>query len=109
MPTRAPRRCTRMGCKGGYPCKRHSGPRVPRPTRQQLGYDEEWVKVISPGYLADHPMCEGCGYRRSRHTDHIDGDTSNREPENLQALCIPCHSRKTYDHDGSFGRPRTQR
>lgn len=54
-------------------------------------------------------MCEHCKRRRSRHTDHIDGDTSNREPYNLQALCRHCHGKKTVAHDGGFGRPRTQR
>lgn len=108
MPTRALRRCTRQGCPGGSPCRRHNPPRPPRPTRQELGYTNEWL-AVSEAYRKDHPMCEHCKRRRSRHTDHIDGDVSNWELWNLQALCIPCHGRKTVAHDGGFGNPRTQR
>ncbi|MEU7617201.1 HNH endonuclease signature motif containing protein [Micromonospora rifamycinica] len=105
MPTRAPRRCTRPGCPGGQACARH---RRPRPTRQELGYDEDWLR-ISAEFLAAHPWCQGCKKRSSKHTDHIDGDTSNREEWNLQALCRRCHGLKTVQHDGGFGRPRTPR
>jgi 5-methylcytosine-specific restriction protein A len=110
MPTRAPRRCTRPGCPGGQACNRH---RRPRPSRQRLGYDAQWLE-ISAAYLEDHPYCQarGCpgrGRRRSRHVDHIDGDVANREEWNLQALCIPCHSSKTVAHDGGLGRPKTPR
>lgn len=27
--------------------------------------------------------------------DHIDGDSHNNEPSNLQCLCLRCHSAKT--------------
>lgn len=110
MPTRAPRRCTRAGCPNRAPCPRHQAPkpRAKRPTRQQLGYDEDWLRE-SEAYRAAHQICEGCGRRPSAHTDHIDGDRTNNTWANYQALCVPCHSRKTVRHDGGFGRPRTPR
>lgn len=109
MPTRAPKRCTRPGCQREQGTHQHQAPKPPRPTRQELGYDEEWL-AISAAYLAEHPECEvrWCT-RESRHVDHIDGDTSNREEWNLQALCVQHHSRKTVQHDGGFGRPKTRR
>jgi len=108
VPTRAPRRCTRTGCPNGADCTLH---RRPRPTRQELGYDAEWL-AISKAYLAEHPWCESGRHKRwarARHVDHIDGDRTNREEWNLQALCVPCHSSKTVLYDGGFGRPRTVR
>jgi hypothetical protein len=36
--------------------------------------------------------------------DHIDGNTGNNHPDNLNSLCHSCHSKKTAAHDGSFGR-----
>lgn len=106
MPTRAPRRCTRAGCAELIPCPRHARPARPRPTRQQLGYDTEWLR-ISADYRRRHPWCEDCGTRPSEHTDHIDGDVTNRDESNLAALCVPCHSRKTVELDGGFGnKPR---
>lgn len=109
MPSRAPRRCTRAGCPNPAGCARHQAPRKPRPTRQELGYDEEWLR-ISAAYLAEHPQCGARHCKRgSKHVDHIDGDVTNREPWNLQALCLRHHGRKTVQHDGGFGRPRTER
>lgn len=36
----------------------------------------------------------------AREVDHIDNDPSNNELDNLQALCTPCHSRKTQQDMG---------
>ncbi len=106
MPIRAPRRCTRAGCPGGIACSRH---RRKRKSSAELGYDREW-RSDSERYRDEHPWCETPGCRRpSAHTDHIDGDRANNQRSNWQALCIPCHSRKTAEHDGGFGRPRTAR
>lgn len=105
VPERARRRCTRPGCPGDSTCTTH---RRPRPSPRELGYDPEWDE-LSRDFLRRHPWCQGCKRRGSRHTDHIDGDRTNREEWNLQALCIPCHSSKTVAHDGGFGRPRTPR
>lgn len=34
-------------------------------------------------------------FKNKHQIDHIDGDHSNNHPENLQRLCISCHSTKT--------------
>lgn len=37
------------------------------------------------------PICQRCGVAWSRHMHHRDRNTSNRRPENLEALCERCH------------------
>ncbi|HVK25466.1 MAG TPA: hypothetical protein VM677_29255 [Actinokineospora sp.] len=118
MPTRAPRRCTMTGCPGAAEfygrCVTHRQERPrpkaqPRPSSTEQGYDYQWRKR-SETYRRLHPWCEvtGCG-DRSAHTDHVDGDNTNWERDNLQALCHSHHSSKTARHDGGFGNPRTPR
>ncbi|MFG1873377.1 HNH endonuclease signature motif containing protein [Sphaerisporangium sp. NPDC049003] len=117
MPTRAPRRCTAAGCGEDSEfdgrCARHRHPTrrgkaQPRPSSHAQGYDRAW-RVISERARAEEPWCAtGCG-APSEHVDHIDGDKTNNVRSNLQALCRPCHSRKTVLHDGGFGNERTPR
>lgn len=118
MPTRARRRCTASGCPDWAThdgrCQRHHIPRPkpkgkPRPSSSALGYTYAWRKK-SESYRKRHPWCEapGCG-QRSAATDHIDGDNTNWEEDNLQALCWPHHSTKTAKHDGGFGNTKTIR
>lgn len=118
MPTRARRKCTASGCPewAGVTgrCERHVIPRPrprakPRPSSTALGYDYRWRKT-SEAYLKRHKHCVVLGCTNaSEHTDHIDGDNTNWEPHNLQALCKSHHSQKTARHDGGFGNPRTPR
>ncbi|MEV0586338.1 HNH endonuclease signature motif containing protein [Nonomuraea sp. NPDC050310] len=117
MPKRAPRRCTAAGCPnhatdGRCPQHRHPPRRTqgkPRPSSYQQGYDAAWAE-LSKRIRRQRPICETprCS-EPSKHVDHIDGDNTNNEEWNLQALCHPCHSRKTAKHDGGFGNPRTPR
>jgi 5-methylcytosine-specific restriction protein A len=121
VPTRARRRCTASGCpRWAEPeqgrCNRpeHQLPKrkpapTPRPSPTELGYDHKWT-LKSRAYRRDHPECEvtSCT-KRSACTDHVDGDRSNWEDTNLQALCWPHHSAKTARHDGGFGNRRTPR
>ena len=66
-------------------------------------YNHPHWKRISKAFLKAHPLCIMCLAKRiitpSKHTDHING-FENREQffnwNNLQALCIPCHSKKTH-------------
>ena len=59
-------------------------------------------KRLSKAFLKAHPLCMMCLAKRiitpSRHADHINGFKSRSQffdISNLQALCIPCHSKKT--------------
>src|SRR3954469_6608676 len=43
--------------------------------------------------------CERCGFKGEPcqlDRDHIDGDRSNHEPENIQTLCANCHRLKSF-------------
>jgi hypothetical protein len=46
--------------------------------------------------------CEACGFVPEipfqLDVDHIDGNNSNNDPENLQTLCANCHRLKTYQN-----------
>lgn len=51
-----------------------------------------------------HPLCVcGC-FKPSTTVDHIDGDAFNNEMNNLTGMTAACHSRKTAQRDGGFGR-----
>jgi 5-methylcytosine-specific restriction enzyme A len=80
-----------------------------RPSSTQQGYNALWA-MLSLRVRTEEPICRTprCG-RASEHTDHIDGDRTNWERWNLQALCRPCHSSKTARHDGGFGNKKTAR
>lgn len=71
-----------------------------RPSSGQRGYNSYWRK-LRQRVLNDQPLCEHC-LKENRITsatevDHIiplrHGGTN--DISNLQALCKPCHSRKT--------------
>ena len=36
--------------------------------------------------------CEACGWAKSLHVHHCDGDPQNNDPANLQTLCTHCHN-----------------
>jgi 5-methylcytosine-specific restriction protein A len=59
-------------------------------------YDYRWDKFRA-WYVSLHPMCAHCG-RGASEVDHITplskGGT-HYDPDNSQALCKSCHSRKT--------------
>ncbi|MGW0628898.1 HNH endonuclease [Streptomyces sp. NPDC002758] len=69
---------------------------------------------LSTAYLRDHPLCESerCSAipaplrPAARQVDHIDALALKGprawDPDNWQALCVPCHSRKTAGE--TFGR-----
>jgi 5-methylcytosine-specific restriction endonuclease McrA len=48
-------------------------------------------------FRKDH--CEKCGSKEKLNIDHIDGDTSNNDIDNLMTLCQPCHVMKTTAYD----------
>lgn len=61
-------------------------------------YDRQRWHRVRARELARDPVCEGCEEQASMHVDHItplDQGGAPYDPENLQALCIPCHNEKT--------------
>ena len=69
----------------------------------QRGYGFRWRKLRRM-VLASEPLCRVCG-APATEVDHIlalarGGDDAM---DNLQALCRPCHSRKTVREDGAWG------
>lgn len=66
-----------------------------RQGRRDLNTGSKAWRSIRIGILQrDRYTCRDCG-RFGGHVDHIDGDNANHSADNLQTLCLPCHSRKT--------------
>lgn len=121
MPTRAPRACPRCGNKIiGRRCAtcaaRWQAKQANRPDPYKT--DTRWTR-LSAAYRKQHPYCESDRHLRlpdhlrprSEIVDHIDGlgldGPRAYDWHNLQGLCRRCHARKTAQHDGGYGRPRT--
>lgn len=49
--------------------------------------------------------CERCGTGPPFEVHHKDGDRGNNDPENLEALCPPCH---LAEHDRLKDRPKAR-
>jgi 5-methylcytosine-specific restriction enzyme A len=91
-------------------------PSIPKPTNRwptaaQRGYGSAWQRARA-AFLRQHSQCAACA-RRGRVTAATVVD--HREPHKgdpvkfwdttrWQALCKPCHDRKTATQDGGFGR-----
>ncbi|MHB8303615.1 MAG: HNH endonuclease [Acidobacteriaceae bacterium] len=82
------------------------------------GYGARWQKT-SRAYLAAHPLCvDPYQAHRARavaatQTDHIVPHRGDMQlfwnHDNWQPLCAQCHSRKTAEEDGGFGRTYAKR
>mgnify|MGYP001149970312 CR=1 FL=1 len=81
-----------------------------RESSTQRGYSYKWQQARK-GFLAKHPLCAECG-RQGRiaaatDLDHIIPHKGDKDAfwarSNWQALCHPCHSRKTATEDGGWG------
>lgn len=106
MPTKAPRHRTPQ--PPGI--VKHE---VKRPSSHARGYDKAWQRMAQR-FRHEHPYCaDPFGHHGGRrvlgqHVDHIvalaRGGTN--DGSNLQSLCHACHSRKTIEYDGGFGRPK---
>lgn len=116
MPARALRPCPHPGCSrltraGRCDAHRYVGPAHQRKKGERRVYDTRlWRDHIRPAKLGRSPLCEDCEERGlivvATDVDHVDGDSSNCDDENLRSRCHPCHSRKTALHDGGFGNAR---
>lgn len=84
---------------------------MPRETASQRGYDSRWQKARI-GWLRSHPLCVHCEreglVRAATDVDHIKPHKGDKvlfwDNSNWMSLCHSCHSRKTANEDGGFGR-----
>lgn len=83
-------------------------PSAKRESSHARGYDARWRKARLI-YLRYHPLCVACAPRvvAANEVDHIVPHRGDQElfwdQDNWQALCKPCHSKKTANEDGGFG------
>ena len=118
MPHKPKHPCAHPGCPELVPygekyCEKHKGmhPEEVR-SASSRGYGSRWNKARKM-YLAAHPLCEQClkegRYTKATVVDHIKPHRGNPElfwnPDNWQALCKPCHDKKTgrYDSKPEYG------
>lgn len=115
MPSKPLSPCPAAGCPkrvvpGEKRCADHALPARAyyddrRGTSAQRGYGATWRKLRLL-ILHRDPLCKACGAAASAEVDHVVpkrlGGTDAEE--NLQGLCKPCHSVKTANGDGGFGR-----
>jgi 5-methylcytosine-specific restriction protein A len=62
-------------------------------------------------HLRAHPLCEDCKKLGlivpAKEVDHIDGNSSNNDPDNHRSLCKSHHSAKTCRENKGFGRTKS--
>lgn len=55
---------------------------------------ETYLRIYLESHGVEKLVCERCGYAEFEcgiDIHHLDGNHSNNEPNNLSALCAPCH------------------
>lgn len=62
-----------------------------RLTTKERGYDNRH-RQIRAVLIKQYPVCQICQDKFSAHLHHIDGNTKNIDPTNLQMVCQKCHS-----------------
>lgn len=109
MPRKARKPCKHPGCPRlteELYCEEHKPLHPDRPPRESRGYTVKWRKARDV-YLRKHPLCVKCfaegRFVKATVVDHIiphRGDQHLMWAEsNWQALCKPCHDRKTWTED----------
>ena len=109
MPKKALKPCKHPGCprltEGAY-CDEHKPLHPDRPSAAKRGYGSKWQR-LSKAYLRRHPLCVRCKaqgrFTTATVVDHIIPYRGNPhlmwDESNWQALCKPCHDRKTGNED----------
>ena len=107
MPKKCKHPCSYPGCPNltdSRYCEMHKQP--DRPSAAKRGYNSRWRR-LSKQYLRKHPMCVHClqqgRYVPATVVDHIIPHRGNPtlmwDESNWQALCKPCHDKKTGNED----------
>lgn len=96
--------CSYPGCRHLRPCPVHgkAGAQFDRPSREARGYDRTWRKLRLAILARDKYLCQICLQKGLlKIADAVDHKIpiSQRpdlrlDPDNLQACCTPCNSRK---------------
>lgn len=108
MPYKPKVPCRHPGCAalvepGSRYCAAHKALHPEEQRRaEDRGYTQKWRKA-SRRYLQGHPLCVQClkrgRYVRATVVDHIVPHRGDQvlfwDQDNWQALCKPCHDRKT--------------
>jgi 5-methylcytosine-specific restriction protein A len=122
MPRKSPKPCRHPGCPalvydGERFCEEHRKQRqkehdARRGSAASRGYGHRWRKLRKM-FLRSHPLCaDPFGVHAERgelvaatEVDHIVSRARGGTDawDNLQALCKPCHSRKTAQEDRRWG------
>ena len=108
--------CTYPGCgrlvRGGNRCEQHKAA-AKRELFTERGKSGEWHGLYQSAawrnlrrqFLAENPQCVVCG-AAARIADHVVPHRGDKrlfyDAENLQALCVSCHSRKTLRENNFF-------
>jgi 5-methylcytosine-specific restriction protein A len=109
MPTKPKHPCNHPGCPNLTDCKyceEHQPLHPDRPSSDKRGYNYRWRKVRD-AYLRKHPLCVTCmqegRYVQATVIDHIKPHRGDEklmwDENNYQALCKPCHDKKTWTED----------
>ena len=118
VPRKPAKPCNHPGCSGltfDRYCEKNQGlypkPEDKRPSAARRKYDYDW-RLYRRHFLQKHPQCVNFKDCRNVATevDHIIPEAqggSFRNPENHQAMCKSCHSRKTSRENGGFGNLQT--
>lgn len=112
MPRRPNIPCKHPGCArlvpyGGYYCEEHKPMHThDRESATERGYNARWRKARLR-FLHRHPLCEECKKQgklvEATVVDHIIPHRGDKklfwDETNWQALCKPCHDKKTWTED----------
>lgn len=87
------------GGPGRCPAHRRAAEQARRAVTADLYRTPRWRRFRA-WYLAEHPLCVGCGQVGS-HVDHVERLTAFNlhtafDPDAVQTLCASCHGKKTW-------------
>lgn len=116
MPYKSPTCCKHGRCNKLVPseeryCEEHKPLHVgERDSASKRGYNSRWKKARA-AYLKAHPLCVLCMekeplvYTKATVVDHIKPHRGDQklfwDEKNWQALCKPCHDKKTWNEDSN--------